>query len=511
MGRFSGNKVSMENYEDIDNIVDDNTPEPDTDIGEETPAMYESSLTDTSETPESLMVEADGIAKQEDEVVKEIEEDDVAIEQLMSYRYTLDDIKSLDAISAKLLFVGLENIKCLNKHSLALPSMESFTGRNSEHATNVSQEGIMDVVREINEDLGNKIVLLLKKGVAVAQSMTPVLNSLKTRANKLANSIDQSKREAGMKEVSGSFATKLSVNGITGSVKTIFDTAKTLLELNDEILHPRVYKVMADAAIQGATVIKNANPTDFEKLKIGNWQLLLFFVLVAAAENSNNSAGARVGADVAAAGQLTLHEYTTRKNIKINRSILPSLFKLFPKASKHDTGPKKIFRHLDSRRSDPVFDGTVIAVYDFNEKLSGQNLDFGWADMKVVRVKFKNNNNKLPTLTSKEQKELVDIAISLIDTNLEFWHGYEKRLSELKRAVSTVTTMMQEYERETRKQMNTATAFFRDAVFNLPRWYYRMYFNAAVGGQKELARYNTGVIKAMLEYVTVSMHATQND
>lgn len=509
MSRYKHSSVSMEE------ITEDLTGVPFHEHPDTEPQEPVASL-DTSETPESLMLQANAANDEVEIIENDIQEDSVAVEQLSSYLHAMESLESLDAVSAKLMYIGLETNKALKNHSLVLPSLESYNDYSALRATEISQEGIMDSLTKINDKLQEKIVLMFKKGVALAQSMTPVLNSLKERANTLSNKIDASRREAGMKEVSGNFAFTLSVQGISGSSKTVMETSKKLLEITHEILDPSVYKTIANAAIHGAEAVKNSNPKNYQDLKIGNWQLLLYFVLIIAAQskdaNGNTDAVGGAGA-IGAGAQAGGHEYITRKKIKPNRALFPDMFKMFPKASKHKLTGKWLFKNLDYRGSDHLFDLRYIVVCDYNENLSGANIDWGYPHIDLSRDKLthKGRNNKLPTLTSKEQKELVDIASQLIDINLEFWKGYQKRLDELKRVIQTVNSMMQEYERKVRDETTLATTVFRSVMFDLPRYYYQMMFDGCVNGQKKLARYNTGIIKAQLEYVAVSMNATQND
>lgn len=473
---------------------------------------------DSSNVPESLEIQAREDEQAHDKVFS-------GLESLYRSYAGLDEIVSsaeqmtLDSISAQMMYLAIEGyLKDIPEdiRSINVASLESYQ-QNQSFAQEVSLEGIRDLMTRVRFRIKAEIEQAFRAGVALVQSFTPQLQKLRTRAEAVLAKVDDSRREAGSYHLKGKFASKLAVNGVSGTAKTVIETAKYQNEISEEVFDQNKYKVIGDFTVNGTRLLLDAAKKATDDT-VSNWWVLAFFLLMiaqnVARQNGNTIGDAAAGAGAGAMGGT--FEFTTRKKIKVKEGLFPKLHKLYPKCSAHSIKfDKDVIQgnvNMEIRGSKDLFNYASMIVEDYAGEVSGF-ADFREPKVDVHYSKFirRTPNAELSTLTSKEQRIVLEEAIRMIDQTLFFWKHYEERLTVFKTTILQTNKMVTDFQQMMREETNFGTRFFRQAAWKVPHVWSRYHWNAMINGQKRLARLNKETATALIEYAMMSQNATQSD
>lgn len=378
-----------------------------------------------------------------------------------------------------------------------LPSMENYQTVGMQYTgSQIALEGVMGALGRGIERLFNLIGALLKLGIGLAKSMTPFLDKKIARAQALLTSIDNSHREAGLKELRGSFTKNLAIDGRMPDAQTVVKTASYMVTCASELLSDQIYaEATKFSKIAGAEISKAYNIT--ETPQPSGFLTLIIFV-------------GTFGGGLFLAGPLKLlfDSIKVQKNIKVDPALVPQVFKMFPNISKLNTTPPEDGEYFDIKRSLPLFGNK--ALYAWQIKSTIKPLAAG--HYLFPNVKLFTGDNPAPAdgpiqaLTTAQQKDVLTSTIAMLNVAKNYYGDYATKVNSLYKLNSSVLE-------ETRRHQTTADNMGRgwggSIATGTLNAMYRGYWKGLLSDQSTFARHISKTASSLIELVAASSDAAK--
>lgn len=464
-------------------------------------------LSDDSESPESLskhvQVELHKVAEGETEIENALKAAEnvvtTSLEAMSIYDPTVNKHATGKMNRTEAMLLSL----CMDLSSkttgvdtnIDMPSLECFDGGMAYGSTEVSLEGLQEKIDTVFNNINLSIEKSILNGIGLAKSFTPLIGRLRTRAQTALRNVNDSNREAGMKEVSGSFAKKLSVDGRSGEAKTILKAADSLATVTAEILDESKADKVVEFVKQSQRGLMSGLDLDDEKFQRSPLYLLLFFF--------GNLGG---GTAMVIADNLA-------SQVKVTPDVMPDLTSIYTNTAKHNyvIDSPKGGKTLDAKRSDNLFGGKVVSISKYKPTIDVRLNNTTVPSIKLITINDTVADGKCQALTSKEQREALTKAIIMLDAAESYWKGYatrnEARKKTYQEAFKTITSLRREA-----RAFGGARKIFTVAVLdNYPNYITWLFWRGVVKSQKDIAVYAKDCASALIDYAIASTAATQAD
>lgn len=425
---------------------------------------------DSSQSPEALSTRVDAEIKVVEEgfteVENQIKKSDALINVSNEAHAIVADKGYLTQVENHFLNVALANIG--PEMLEAMPSVENYDGSRATELsqTEVSLEGIVD---NISTAINNTILAVqktIKNGFGVLGALTPVLDRLRKRAVAIKEGIDNSNREDGLKEIPFKGMGNLVVDGKAPEATTIIKTLKVSEELAKQCLDAGIDKAFlkfaqdtVDLLAQGSRTA-NEDPDDMALMNDGI--------------------------------QIPFDQY-------------PSIFNLIPAGATQTASGVHGWTddNFEFKSSVPLFGDRRAVTYQHRKNRKNDNVTVEYAPGLEYEVMLgaKERPSTIQVLTSKEQVEVIDSVITLIDTVLAFWKSYKSRNDAVQKYFQGVH---QTYRNIKTSDRVAATSFAKGV-----KWLSKAYKHTLWGAQYGTAIYVRDVAMGLTELVEKSSKATQ--
>lgn len=439
---------------------------------------FEVSAIDSTDAPEALttacQVQYD-VVKACVKSLTELEQTQTALESIaFEMQAIVAEHGRLDYQTAQLVKLSVESV-CRqlpdDQRYFDFASMESFNSPIAGAATEVSLEGVLDRVKEISAKAAESMGKLISNSIALINSWTPIIDRYLTRAKAVQAKIDNSHREAGLKEITFKGASKLVVDGKNPEGKTVVSTTRVFNKAVNEIYSPQADDQFIEVLRTLLPIFaKDSTPKDVvvvgrSKIEVEGW-------------NAHMVDGMEVAA---------------RK--------LPDFFKLFPTSARIPTTEvKESFDNYEYRRSEYVFGNRFICVGKEKEQKGKVTVTYGVSLGVVDQDRSAMQSTKFTTLTSKEQQIVISEVIASLETLRNFFKGYVKRLEMIRKynqqLNSTIKDVRNTGDRNKAYHLKRVMHFYRSGLLN-SRHFMFGYVKSTLG--------------ALIDYVEASRRATQDE
>lgn len=465
-------------------------------------------LSDDSESPESLsthvQVELRKVAEGETEIENALKAADnvvtTSLEAMSIYDPSVNKMATgkMNRTEAMLLSLCMDiSSKTTGVDTyLDMPSLECFEGGMAYGSTEVSLEGLAEKIDTALNNIGLSIEKSILNGVGLARSFTPLIGRLRARAQAALRNVNDSNREAGMKEISGSFAKKLSVDGRSGEAKTILKAADALATVTAEILdESKADKVVAFVK-QSQRGLMSGLDLDDEKFQRNPLYLLLYHFFGRAGE---------IGATIIADG--------IANQVKVTSDVMPDLTAIYSNTAKHNyvIDSPKGGKTLDAKRSDDLFGGKVVSISKYKPTIDVRLNNTTVPSIKLITINDIIGDGKCQTLTSKEQREALTKAIIMLDAAESYWKGYGTRNEARKKVYQEAFKTVMSLRREANSFGGARKMFAVTALQSYPKYITWLFWRGVVKSQKDIAVYAKDCASALIDYAIASTAATQAD
>ncbi len=368
-----------------------------------------------------------------------------------------------------------------------MPSLESFKVVGLQYTTSqVAMEGVLSSVNAGLSKLGAGIELLIKNGIGLANAGLKLAGSRKAEATKLLASLDGSHREAGLKEVGGSFVEKLSVDGRAPDAATVLKTAVYTNACLGELLSFSATKAAGEHVRQGVKALYdgiNVGKMD----KPSGW--LTFWVYFVFANVT-----------IIPLAKILHDQYKVRKQIQVDPTTSPQLFKLYPNTAKVATSDN-VSPILDAKRSLPLFGNRVIQIEQYanvvdREKIRKDNVP----GVKLVTIGGSVDAGKMQALSGAQQKDVLNSAIEMLSTSEGYYRDYAVRNNEFYNTFKSALKTGLDFKEESGSK-KSYTLFIASS---LSSWYSRVFWNGIFANQANIAKYGIKTAGALIDLVSAS-------
>lgn len=371
-----------------------------------------------------------------------------------------------------------------------MPSMEDFKIVGMQYTqTQVSLEGVLERLDRGINNLGLNIDRLFKNGIGLARSMTPIIDKQIERATSLKSGLDKALRDAGQKEVGGAFVKNLQVDGRAPDAMTVVKTAAYLNQCLSEVLSD-------SASIAASRYIKAAQANVIESIdleKIDRPNIWINFAL----------AMIPVVGNVAVAIKDSFDVNKVLKQLRIDGTVSPELFKMYPNVSKlSHTGVNK---NLDYRRSLPLFGNASIVISQYKAQAT-QNLHRHEVPSITIEKEGRGEGRMMQTLTGAQQSDVIDSAVAILTTSREYFKNYANRNADCMRAYQNAYEQRHKFWKN---NPGTENALSRSIVVNLFEFYTGLFWRGIFRRQAELSIYGRRSAAAMIDLVASSASANK--
>lgn len=308
----------------------------------------------TSESPEALAKGVVSDVKKIETGVTQVLNEDRAISELENVatemRAIIAEKGAMTSAESKLFNVAVQNaLKNLPGAETDLPSMESFADQSvSAFATELSLEGILNTIRISVENFGERLDAGLADVASVADSIVPLLDRIKKRAEGVRGKVNDSNREDGLKTLSGDFISALYLEGRVPEADTVVKTVGLLDSLSKEVFAKEVLTAAESA------VGETAKDPDLFKL----------FPTVAKLNHSTSNTAAEEALDIKRSETLfgdkalAVSAFKSGKQYGQGQEIVPQLVIL----DLNEEGSDSEIQTLTSKQQEEVLDGVIGAV-----------------------------------------------------------------------------------------------------------------------------------------------------
>ena len=311
----------------------------------------------------------------------------------------------------------------------SMPSLEDFKTPGLQYTTSqVAMESVVGAVFRGLERLGSMIGKLVELGIGASRKYLNSADSKLKQASALMTALDGSHREAGLKEVSGSFAKALVVDGKAPDPTTILKTAAYTNAIAKEFLSGSIYQDAEKfTRLAADTLLDNTNLSS-TKQPSGVMTSLCIVIGIAAASSGSILM-------VLPALKLISDAAKSQRTFKIDPAVTPQIFKMFPNIAKVNFSDPEIDDVFDCKRSLPLFDNKALYAYQLKSTLDPRNVHGG----EFPSMHFNNGDTtkgdgfKLQALTSSQQKDVLTSAIAMLEYAKAYYGEYGTRVKSLYR------------------------------------------------------------------------------
>lgn len=468
------------------------TPELDKGAAKESDYVFTGSDENTKEA-EAFIGEQ---KKEGDNIVKEIGETNNVLETLDSVATEMYNIirkegriSSLEAVTLGMHLAAVDRVS--GYKAKEAPALENFqTPALAYSATQASFEGIGDRIEAGLERLGENIVRLMKNGVGFAGSLTVLIDRNLARIAKLRTSINAAHRDAGQKEVKGGFIKRLQVDGNTPDANTVEKTATYLAQCMTEILSNSQTKAAAQyvraandtlikAASDGMDNVDHTNPL---------W-LLIFSPEFLVSLNYNKVAN----------------------TFKIDGSVAPQLFKVYPSAAKvnHSFGDMRADKNLEIRRSLPLFGNRAIAVSQYRSTVEVGCGRHSIPKLTLVDFGEGRGDSRAQALTGQQQKQALDSAEKILLVARDYFKNYATRNKECMDTYMRYFKQLQKWRNNNTGRGQGEKTISVAAGIQIMRYYSNLYWTGIFAQQSDIASYGRKTAAALIDLVEASSIGAQ--
>ena len=530
MGRYTGKAVTERNgfvsqesntidpNSDKNPLLDNNDPTkgngPDRTHGDDFEVVGED-LVELKKTTESDVTEEGEVLNkitEIDNIAKEGQDNASAIEALAAVstemRAVLADKGFLSAgefMAVRGLIASCEAaVPNLRTVETAMPSMEDFKIPGLEYSNaNVSMESIGEKIDTAFNNLKLNLQRLFKNGVGLANSLTPLYNKQLARAQSLRNGLNSAHRDDGQKTVSGKFIQKLAIEGRAPDASTVLKTAKYLSEISDNIITHQATE-MASAHLKNALKFVDSG-VDFTKLeKPSMW--LMFIIWIAKGASFIDHPIANV---VTKIGETAENEVNRRvfDKLRVSGEMAPELFNVFSTVAKVNHPSES--KNLDARKSLPLFGDVEIVVTQYAKEV---NMTLGHVTVPSLYLEHpkgwgkRTKANDMQSLTSQQQKEVLDSAIKVLENGRDYFKEYANRNGKCMEAYQRAHQMKQNARKESKTNGFGGADRYILPVYN---FYTKLYWRGIFADQSKIANYTRVSAKALIDLVAASSEAAQ--
>lgn len=554
MGRYTGKAVTERNgfvsqesntidpNSDKNPLLDNNDPtkdnEPDRSHGDDFEVAGED-LVEVKATPESeFHQEGEVLNKinEIDNIAKEGQDNADAVEALAAVSCEMHAIladrgylTAGEALVLRGLVASVESaVPDLATVETPMPSMEDFKLPGLEYSNaNISMESISEKIGLALNKVETNLVRLFKNGIGLANSMTPLIDAQISRCATIKGNLNGARRDDGQKEVTGGFVKNLSVDGAAPDSNTVLKVAKYLEQCNSEIMSPRAVDEAKQLINQLQQTVRNG--VDGDVIKSPSIVLRTILVLTAAgfagikAGKAGMAVGAATGnpgvAALAGIGGLVAGGATTtvagvllarnnmqkivEKQIKIDGSVAPELFKLYPSVAKVNFAAPP---ELEGRHSLPLFGNRVINVTQYAKEVDIKAAQRVVPSIELAKSGKNGYGRSMQSLNSSQQAEVLASAERLLITARNFYKDYAIRNRSAMEVSQKTAKLIADVNKNTSSITQRAV---QNAFLFTMNWYTKMFWNGIFADQHKLANYTRGSAKALLDLVEASSAGAQ--
>lgn len=554
MGRYTGNVVTETNAfvsqesntvdpnSDKNPLLDNSDPtegaEPDREHGDDFQVAGEDLVEKKNVTENDVFQDGEVLNKinEIDNIAKEGQENADAVEALAAVSCEMHAIladrghlTAGEAMVLRGLVASVESaIPELATVETAMPSMEDFKLPGLEYSNaNVSMESISEKINLALNKVETNMVRLFKNGIGLANSMTPLIDAQISRCATVKGSLNGARRDDGQKEVSGGFVKNLSVDGATPDANTVIKVAKYLEQCNGEIMSPRAMEEAKQLINQLQQTVRNG--VDGDVIKSPSILLRTLIVLTAAGyagikgAKAGFAAGAVTGnpgvAVVAGAAGAVAGGWTTtiagvliaknnmdkivNKQIKIDGSVAPELFKLYPSIAKVNFAAAP---QLEGRHSLPLFGNRVINVTQYAKEIDITAYQRVVPSIELAKGGKKAEGKTMQSLNPSQQAEVLASAERLLITARNFYKDYATRNRQAMEVSQKTAKLIADVNKNTSSITQRAV---QNAFLSTMNWYSKMFWSGIFADQHKLANYTRTSAKALIDLVVASSAGAQ--
>lgn len=395
----------------------------------------------------------------------------------------------------------------LRETETAMPSMEDFKIPGLDYSnTNISMEGILEKLETASNNVRLNLDRLFKNGVGLATSITPLIDHQLKRAKELQGSLNGAHRDAGQKEVRGSFINALMVDNAAPDAETTLKTAKYLDQCINEITSTTASDEARSLITQLQQTVRNG--VDGETIKSPS---IILHSIMAGFAVRVVFAGAGVGGTMAnkAAKMITKKvtakwlDYKVNKQIKLDGTVAPELFKLYPSVAKVQTSAPEC---LDGRHSLPLFGNRVITVTQYSREVDSNAFDRIVPTIRLEKAGKAKGGTSMEALDPSQQKEVLNTAISMLTSAGNYYRDYAKRNRNAMEVSKTTLKLIQDVRADTSPFTQRAV---RNAFSRTMAWYTNMFWRGIFADQSKIANYARSTSKALIDLVEASSNGAQ--
>lgn len=373
-----------------------------------------------------------------------------------------------------------------------LPSLESYNDSLAYSSSQIALEGIADRIKESIVRFGENTARILKNMVGLANSMTPLINGQIARLEKVKGELNSAHRDAGQKEVHGGFVKQLAIDGKAPDAKTVIQTASYLDQCLAEILDKKSVDQAGQYIEQAAKAFESGiNDTLTNKRDTHTnplWGLVFRPELV--------------------------HVYTvekTLKYIKVDTSIAPEFFKLYPSVSKvnHSFDKGSVDRILDTKRSLPLFGNKVLAISQYKREVEVSGARHAIPKLTLINFGPKSEQDTIQALKPQEQSQVLDLALKMLIKARDFYKDYATRNQRCMDVFMKSYRLMADISKAHRGIGNFSKAQVIAAAHDIQSFYTRIYWNGLFDSQGKIADYARKTASNLITLVEHSSKGAQ--
>ncbi len=315
-----------------------------------------------------------------------------------------------------------------------------------------------------------------------------LVNARLDTARELARTLDNSHREAGLKEVSGGFVNRLMVDGRVADPATVLKTAVYANECFAEVLSNSASTYAAEHVRTAIKELMDSIRSDKMDRPYSGW--LTFWIFFFLGGNTMIIPAVKV-----------LHDQAkVRNQIKVDPRTAPQLFRLYPNIAKvNTTSEAKI---LDAKRSLPLFGNKAIQVEQYADIVKREEIN----KTNVPKVTLVNSGRgevttKMSALTGAQQKDVLNSAIEMLNTVAEYFTEYKARNTAFyKTYVENLDTGL----RFIADNKNQKTPYTNAIIGSAAGWYTRVFWAGIFKEQSDIATYASTTAGALIDLVSAS-------
>ena len=474
--------------------------------------MVQVNETDTSETPEAIEVTVTHAVDIVEEGFARVEEIQQTEDSLESIAMVLADQMSqgmkLSPAAAMVLHNSIDSLESRLGYRLYIPSVEDFTSAKGLLQTEISFENLLQAWSAYKNAIYEAMDIIVRGAIALTRVLTPLINKKINRVEALMKQVNNSNREAGLKEVTGNFVPALTIAGKIPEPKTLIKCLENTFEMGQEILSARTSNEVASyVEMKTRDFLRGMSSDDFGKPS--KWWFAYFALAVIIAPAPIVIVGTKM---MMAHGGMQANEMFKRVNVPKDFQI--NLNEVFPKVVKTREDSKDVRVH--TFKSEPMLGGRVIRLRTLNYDAGTRGLDslreMTGLNKNDIGLSIEKDSptgiGEIRTLTSAEQKVVLNATMNLLQMARDYHKSETDRIgSRVRMNKGVFDELNRLYTDKSILNPNSNAALM--SMRMVMKHYTNIYWNGVVRCQLEFTRYISEISSALLQYVERSMNATQ--